>query len=449
MDRLIRQVRMLQGGRWAENDLRISNGCFAEIGLDLASSPGEVEERATGLYALPAAVDLHVHFNEPGRTDWEGFATGTQAAAAGGIGYVADMPLNSIPPTVNREALRRKAEVVARQSFVDYGFWGGLVPGNEDELPWLIEDGVMGIKAFFSPSGVSEFENADLPTLRRGMERMVGTGLRLAVHAEDPGVLRQCARCLSGKETARDWLRSRPVEAEMAAVRSIGEIAGEVGCPLTIVHVSSPEVVDVVRALAAAGVDILCETCPHYLLLNANDASRLGPVAKCAPPLRPPAVMRALWDDLWAGAIETVGSDHSPSPPEMKAGRSFFEAWGGIAGIQHGNLLLMEQVGLEDASKMAMLQAAFAERPAGRAGLEGKGYLKVGKDADFMLLEKLPEPVQVTEGDLLTRHRASPYLGAKLSFAVDSFWLRGNAVLRQGEPFGEPAGRWVKRGGSD
>ena len=386
VDTLIKNLNCLIDGTWRPRDLSIAGGRIEAIESSLIFSARE-EVDAGGAYCLPGAVDLHVHFNEPGRTHWEGFATGSAAAAAGGVTTLAEMPLNSIPSTVSVAALEQKLGIVGSKSYVDFGLWGGVVPGNADELVPLAKAGVMGFKAFMSPSGTDDFANADVATLKEAMRRIAPTGLRLALHAEDPAVLQIAGAAQASKVTAFDWEASRPIEAEMSAVRIAIDLAEASGCPITIVHVSAPEVLELISKAKSSGIDIIAETCPHYLLLSIADADRIGTRAKCAPPLRPQVVVDGLRQALYDGLIDTVGSDHSPSSPELKEGLSFYDAWGGISGLQHGFPLTVDLGGLKDGSWMDCLQRSFATRPAALAGFSGKGGLQVGMDADFVLME--------------------------------------------------------------
>ncbi len=438
---LFKNLQRLGGSGWQSGELVVEDGKVA--GFASGSDPVDAVVDCGDAYLFPGAVDLHVHFNEPGRTHWEGFATGTLAAAAGGITYVADMPLNCIPSTTTVEAFRAKLEAVAPLARVDFGLWGGVVPGNAGALPALAAAGVMGFKAFMSPSGTEEFGNSDLATLQEAMRQIAPTGLRLALHAEDPVVLGPAAARLQHPSTPEDWLASRPVEAEIRAVRIAAELSRSTGCPITIVHVSAPEVLAVIHEARAGGVDIICETCPHYLLLSSEDAAAIGPAAKCAPPLRLRATRDALLNRLFAGEIDTIGSDHSPSPPELKSGRSFYDAWGGIAGIQHGLPLLIDRIGIKDTKKLQALKKAFAETPARLVGCPAKGCLAVGDDADFFLMTASPQASEVPTGELLQRHGSSAYLGQRRQVCVVGTWLRGQPVIRDGEPAGTAKGRFI------
>lgn len=446
VDTIIKNVRCLNDGEWRESELGIEAGRIVEMGSSVTGA-ARTEIDGAGAYCFPGGVDLHVHFNEPGRTEWEGFATGSAAAAAGGITYVAEMPLNSIPSTTTVAALYAKQRAIHGKSRVDFGLWGGVVPGNADHLQALADAGVMGFKAFMSPSGTDDFENSDTATLREAMRRIAPTGLRLALHAEDPAVLRSAAIGLGHRESAADWEASRPIEAELEAVRTAIDLAGETGCPITIVHVTAAAVVDLIDQARARGVDILCETCPHYLLLTLEDAARIGPDAKCAPPLRPSQERDLLWERLWQDTIDTLGSDHSPCPPDLKSGQSFYEAWGGIAGVQHGLAGMLDAVGVDDAPRMIQLSRLFAKRPADAVGLVGKGGLAPGQDADFFLVKPLGQPGAIESGSLLTRHPCSAYVGRALGLALTDTWLRGEQIVRDGRLCGEPIGTFIKGSG--
>ena len=406
-------------------DVGIAGGSFAAIGANLAGS-AESEIDATGKMLFPGLVDAHVHFNEPGRSDWEGFATGSTALAAGGGTCFIDMPLNSAPPLLDVEAFDAKRRAGERNSRLDFALWGGLTPCSLGNLAALAERGVAGFKAFLCPSGLAEFEAADEATLREGMKVSAAHRLPVAVHAESPAALAAHWEKFPPPSpgTMADWLASRPVAAELAAIEMALSCARDTGCALHIVHISSPEGVAMVTAAKREGIDVTAETCPHYLLLDAEAASRIGPPAKCAPPLRPAEVVDGLWKSLVAGEIDTIGSDHSPSPPELKQGDDIFAMWGGIAGAQHGFPLLIERA-LREAS-WEKLAALVAANPAERFGLAGKGRIAAGMDADFCLLA--PEEFVIDREDLLARHPISPYVGSRCAWRVTSTWLRGNPV---------------------
>jgi allantoinase len=397
---------------------------------------GEAREviDASGLLALPGVIDAHVHFNEPGRADWEGLATGSRACAAGGTTTFCDMPLNAHPPTIDGPSFDAKRAAAERESMVDFALWGGLVPGNLDALEALRDRGVIGVKAFMATSGIDDFPMVELATLRTGMQRAASLGMLVAVHAE----LERPA--LRRGSSVRDYLVSRPIEIELDAIRAALDLAGETGCALHVVHVSSAAGVALVAAARQRGMDVTCETCPHYLTLTEADMETLGAVAKCAPPLREEAARRALLAEVRAGRVTTIGSDHSPAPMTMKTDPDFFNVWGGISGCQHLLPLLLNL----DLSPEQIAQLT-ATNVADRMGLMGrKGRMEIGHDADLVLVDPAA-PHPVTAGSLYYRHRHSPYVGRTLRARVVRTFLRGQTVFLDGKIVGSPQGRFLPR----
>jgi allantoinase len=414
----------------AEADVRIEDGLVAEV------APGLDEERveldARGLHVFPGLVDAHVHFDDPGRAEWEGALTGSAALAAGGGTCFVDMPLNAHPPTLDAASFRAKVEAL-RASVCDFALWGGLVPGNVGRLAELADAGVVGFKAFMAPSGIDDFEAADDPTLREGMARAAELGLPVAVHAEDPATL------LPPSGTGwRDWCRSRPAESELAAIEKALGFAAETGCALHVVHVSTGRGARLVAAARARGVDATCETCPHYLFLDEDDADRLGAVAKCAPPLRPRGDQDDLWQELLAGNVLFVASDHSPAPPSMKQGEDAFAVWGGISGCQTTLPLLLSDERLEPPAVARLAAAA----PAARFRLAGKGRLEPGADADLALVD-LSAEWELRADDLRYRHRQSPYLGRRLRSRVVATLVRGLPAGDEPARLVTPTAHWT------
>ena len=385
-------------------DVAITDGAIEAIGPELPGASEELDAR--GLHLLPGVIDAHVHFNEPGRTDWEGWATGTRALAAGGATACIEMPLNAHPPTIDGAAFDAKVAAASAVARVDFALWGGLVPGNLDQLDELAERGVVGFKAFMCDSGIEDFPAVDDEVLEAGMRRAAALGLPVLVHAERPSALRQ-----PDGTTWRDFVASRPVEAELQAIEVALELAERTGCSLHVVHVSNGAGV----ALVAAG-EATCETCPHYLTLTEDDLETLGARAKCAPPLRPAAERDALWEHLVAGRIAFVASDHSPCPPELKAG-DFTAAWGGIAGCQSMLGLLLDAGRLPLGQVAALTSANVAKR----FNLP-KGRLEPGADADLVLVDLRERHAP----DLQDRHKLSPYAGRPLPRIVRT-WVRGGA----------------------
>jgi allantoinase len=412
---------LIRGGEPA--DVAVDCGQVVALGRELSLTARETID-ARGLHVLAGAVDAHVHFNEPGRTDWEGWATGTAAAAAGGTTCVVEMPLNAHPPTVDGESFGRKLAAATASAVVDFALWGGLVPGNVTRMHELAELGVVGFKAFMCQSGIDDFAAADENTLTEGMAEAARLGLPVAVHAEDPALLQEP----TGRGW-RDFAASRPPEAELSAIAHVIELAAAAGCSLHVVHVSTGRGIHLVAEARRRGVDVTCETCPHYLLLSEDDLDSLGAVAKCAPPLRSAADREELRAQLEASAIDFVASDHSPARPWMKEGDDAFAVWGGISGCQSLlPLALTEDIPLE----------LVTARPAARFRLPGKGRLEPGADADFVLVER-DARVELRAKDLHYRHRQSPYVGRTMHGRIVGTWLRGRPVVP-----GEPSGRFVQ-----
>jgi allantoinase len=424
VDLLVRGAR-LAGGSLV--DIAIGDGVISNLGPDLAGAPGARELDGAGLLALPGGVDPHVHFNEPGtRTHWEGWATGSAAAAAGGVTTVVEMPLNAHPPTVTVEAFDAKQAAAERSSWVDFGLWGGVIPGHLGQLEPLADRGVVGFKAFMSASGVDDFPACDAVTLYDAMRVIAGLGLPLLVHAEsDELTAAMTARArAAGRLSMRDYLATRPPVAEAEAIAQAVELAGATGCRLHVVHISTARGVELVTEGRAAGVDVTCEVTPHHLLLDAQDAVRLGAVAKCAPPLRDRNEVDALWDRLNRREIHFVASDHSPAPPELKDEDDLLASWGGISGIQSTLELLL---GCGDRLPLELVPELTAGEAAARFGLAGKGRLRVGADADIVLVE-LGEKRVLEASELRSRHPQSPYLGRTLTARVRHTLLRGAPV---------------------
>ena len=428
-----------EGIRRAE--VAVAEGRVAEIAASIGGRSTH-EINATGLYVLPGFVDAHVHFNEPGRADWEGLATGSAALAAGGGTCFFDMPLNSEPPVLDAARLREKRALAEQKSCVDFALWGGMTPLNLDRLAEMAEAGAIGFKAFMSASGIDTFPRADDRTLREGMKRAAALGLIVAVHAEDDALAAKytAQQRAAGGSDAAAWLASRPVDVEIAAIKTAIDLAGETGCALHIVHVSSPEGVAVITAARARGANVTAETCPHYLLLNAGDVARIGAAAKCAPPIRDEQRRLGLWQELRAGHIQTIGSDHSPAPQSLKTSPDFFAIWGGIGGCQHGSPLLLSACAESAESDWPRLVAALAQNVAQRFRIaDRKGALQVGRDADLTLLSRGPEQV-ITTGELRTQHRISPYVGRTTTVRVTETYVRGKPAY-QADAKAVPAAR--------
>lgn len=433
LDLIVRGGRVVTPEGIIEAELGIVRGKIVRLAPSVKDAT-EAELDADGRYVFPGIVDAHVHFNEPGRADWEGLASGSAALAAGGGTMFFDMPLNSEPPVLDAASFREKRRLAEEKSCTDFALWGGLTPGNLDQLAGLRDAGAIGLKAFMCNSGIASFANVDAKSLREGMKRAAKLGLLVAVHAEDDALAAKLTEEIKakGRTNARAWLDSRPVEVELAAIRVALELAGETGCALHVVHVSSPEGIALITEARNQRVDVSAETCPHYLLLNEKDVERLGPLAKCAPPLRDEKRRKALWADLRAGDIQTIGSDHSPSRPEMKDSANMFAVWGGIAGVQHGAELLISECEKTAAQDLPVLAAALARNVARRFRIDDrKGQITLGRDADFSLIE-FGKARTIEADDLWTRHRISAYVGKRSRARITHTYLRGRPVYADG-----------------
>ena len=402
---------------------------------------------------LPGLVDTHVHINEPGRKEWEGFWTATRAAAAGGVTTLVDMPLNCVPETIDVAALEAKRAAAEGKAWVDWATWGGVVRGNAKEILPLAEAGVPGFKCFLIDSGVEGFAWVDEGELRKALGELRGTGLPLLAHAEAPGPIDARAQewkatTEAGSRRYATYLVSRPELAESDAHAVLYRLAEEFQTPIHIVHLSSAGLGLIFpKAASRSGVPITVETCPHYLWFAAEDIPDGATEFKCAPPIRRAENREKLWKALEEGLIDMIVTDHSPCPPEMKhrdSGR-FDKAWGGIASL--GLALPAVWTGMHERGlDLERIGGWMAAAPARLAGLEGKkGALAVGTDADFVVFDP-DEEWTVTEDDLHFRHKLSPYLGARFRGRVKETWLRGNRVFGSDGFAGEPRGRELVRG---
>ncbi|MFC4103078.1 allantoinase [Paenibacillus xanthanilyticus] len=438
-DLLIRGAEVVTAQDVRRLDIGIRDGRIAALEAGLSALAADRVLEARGKLALPGMIDMHVHFNEPNFGHWEGFRTGSAALAAGGITAYADMPLNGNPPTVTVEAMQLKQTLAAGSSAVDYAIWGGLVPGNAEELANLHAEGVIGFKAFMSnPGGEGEgrFREVDDATLYEGMKRIAALGSMVALHAESEAMTSalHAQAAADGRLDARAFIEARPVAAELAAVSQAIAMAEDTGCSLHFVHISSADAVELIEQAKWRGLDVTVETCPHYLTLTADDMERLGPVAKCAPPLRDAQQIERLWSHLAKGHIDIIASDHSPSPWSMKSteGRTFADAWGGIAGAQ-SSLELMVDEALARGIPLARIAAVTATGPAKRLGLyPRKGDIAVGFDADIAILDP-KAGYTLREEDLLQLHKHSPYIGRTFSCRVDATLVRGETVYDRRE----------------
>ncbi|MER5816789.1 allantoinase AllB [Streptomyces californicus] len=388
---------------------------------------------------LPGLVDTHVHVNDPGRTEWEGFWTATRAAAAGGITTLLDMPLNSLPPTTTVENLRTKQGVAGHKAHVDTGFWGGAIPSNVKDLRPLYEAGVFGFKCFLSPSGVEEFPELDQEQLARSMAEIAGFGGLLIVHAEDPHHLADAPQ-RPGPAYA-DFLASRPRDAENTAIEGLIAHARRLNARVHVLHLSSSDALPLIAAAKREGVRVTVESCPHFLTLTAEEVPDGATEFKCCPPIREAANQDALWAGLADGTIDCVVSDHSPCTTDLKTS-DFASAWGGISSLQLGLPAIWTEARRRGHSLDDVVRWMSAA-PAELAGLTRKGAIEAGRDADFAVLA--PEATfTVDPAELFHRNQVTAYAGKTLHGVVRSSWLRGVRIALDGE-LAEPTGRLLER----
>ncbi|HEX9688895.1 MAG TPA: allantoinase AllB [Thermoanaerobaculia bacterium] len=393
---------------------------------------------------MPGLVDTHVHINEPGRTDWEGFETATRAAASGGVTTVFDMPLNSVPPTTSVAALSEKAALASGRCFVDVGFWGGLVPGNATELAAMAELGVPGFKCFLVPPGVPEFGHVSESYLARVLPRLARIGTVLLVHAEHP---RWIADHPSGdRREYRTYLATRPPGAEDEAVALLARLCRKTRTRIHVVHLSSAGAIPEIERAHGDGLPLTAETCPHYLFFAAEEVPDGATEFKCAPPIRDRENRERLWEALERGAVEMIVSDHSPSPPELKSRETgdFLSAWGGISSLQL-RLPAAWTAARERGHSFGRLAEWLCAAPARLGGVGGrKGVIAAGYDADLVVWD--PDgSFEVRAEEIHHRHKLSPYLGRTLLGVVEATFLAGEKIFERGRFLGPPGGRILLR----
>jgi len=434
LDVLIEARRAVVDGAERACSVGIRDGQVVAVGPDAPPvDAAEVVQLGDDVVLLPGLVDTHVHANEPGRTHWEGFDTVTRAAAAGGVTTIVDMPLNSIPATLDLAALETKRAAADGRCHVDVGFWGGAVPTNRSDLEPLWHAGVLGFKCFLVDSGVPELPPLGAADLEATMQVVAAIGGLLVVHAEDPDAI---GACDADSTRYADFLASRPDASEASAVARVVEGARRTGCRTHVVHLSSAESLPVLSGARDDGVPITAETCPHYLSFTAADVRDGATEFKCCPPIRDEANRDRLWDGLADGTIDFVVSDHSPCPPDLKdraAGR-FGAAWGGISSVEVGLPVVWTEA-RRRGHALADVVRWMAAAPADRAGLARKGRIAVGNDADLCVFA--PDDDFVVDADRLhQRHPLTPYAGRRLDGVVRETWLAGSRVDLDAAPRG-------------
>ena len=440
---LIRSRRMVLPGGVSEAAAIVRDGRIVEVGEYGLRRDADRTVDLADLPLLPGLVDSHVHVNEPGRTEWEGFASATRAALAGGVTTICDMPLNSSPVTTTVDALRAKVAAAGGQCAVDVAFWGGAVPGNAASIGPLLDAGVVGFKCFLIDSGIAEFPPLSREGLRAAMKALAASGAPMIVHAEDPAEV-----SVPAGPSYDEFVASRPPVAERRAIETVISAAAYSGARAHIVHLAAGECAALISSAKAAGIELSAETCPHYLFFAAEEVRPGHTEFKCCPPVRYAVNREALWRALGDGAIDGVVSDHSPCPPALKglgsvdgADGDFRTAWGGISSLQLG-LSVIWSVARRRGFTLADVARWMAAFPASLAGLPAKGRIAVGCDADLVAFD--PDVSwQVRGADLLHRHPVTPYEGRTLTGRVSRVWLGGVEVT----PSDPPRGRLLARGG--
>ena len=449
-DLLVRGRRIVTPAGVAPGEIVVRAGTIVSVGAPRGGIVARHTVDAGDAIVMPGLVDTHVHVNEPGRTEWEGFRTATRAAAAGGVTTLLDMPLNSIPATTTAAALAAKRAAAVGQCWVDVGFIGGVVPGNQRELRALHDGGVFAFKCFLVPSGVEEFGCVSEADLRLAMPELTALGATLMTHAELPGPLARAsaARSTAPAESPRSYgayLASRPRAAENEAIDLMIRLCEAFGTRVHIVHLSSADALPALRAARRLGLPVSVETCPHYLAFCAEEITDGATEFKCAPPIRERANGEALWAALLRGDIDLVVSDHSPCPPAMKhaSDGDFAAAWGGVASLEVGLSAVWSEARRRGVAPERLADWMCAA-PARMAGLDRKGVIAPGRDADFVIWDPDAERT-VDPGALAQRHKVTPYAGRRLPGVVAATYLRGRPIYEHGVPSEEPEGTILTR----
>ncbi|MGK2874905.1 MAG: allantoinase AllB [Nocardioides sp.] len=422
----IRAARVLVGDDFVPATVTVRRGRIEAIEPYRTEVDGVVLNVPETAYVVPGIVDTHVHINEPGRTEWEGFVSATEAAALGGATTLIDMPLNSIPPTTTVQHLKVKQEAAHGELMVDVGFWGGAVPDNVADLEPLWEAGVFGFKCFLAHSGVDEFPALDPQQFLTSLTEIARFGGRMIVHAEDAGVLASSPAPPS--RAYADFLLSRPDRAETAAIRQVLDGARETGAQVHILHLSSAHALDMIADARAEGLPVTVETCPHYLTFSADTIPDASPQFKCCPPIRDSGNREELWSALRAGIIDSIVSDHSPATAEEKSrgDGDLQQAWGGVSGLQVGFSALAQE-SRRRGVKLAQLSRWMSTNTANLVGLTNKGRIAVGADADFAVYDTAAE-FRIEATRLKHKNPISAYDGLRFGGRVTRSVVRGNAI---------------------
>lgn len=448
-DLIVKNGRVVLADEVATVDIAVKDGRIAEIAhkIDPASAKEVID--AAGLYVMPGMVDPHMHVSEPGRTEWEGYETGTKAMAAGGITSFVEMPLNTIPATTTVETLELKLKAAENQCWVDYSPMGGIVPWNLDDLAPLADAGVAAFKAFVATCGSGkpgDFKNVTDYELFEGCKRVAEKDGLVVVHCENATVTDGLGKAAeaAGKTLLSDYVASRPIWTEVEAVHRVLMIAEAAGCRIHIAHCSCAEVIEEVMRAQARGVDASFESCPHYFLLCTEELDAIGAKAKCSPPIRDRRHQVELWELLASGGIEMLVSDHSPCTPDLKSSDNAFRAWGGISGTQNCVDAMFDEAVLKRHISPVVLARALATNAARRFRLKGKGEIALGFDADLVLIDPKKSYVLKAE-DLYYKNKFSAYEGREIGCRIARTIVRGRTVYTLEDGIvGEAAGKRIE-----
>lgn len=451
-DTIIKNGLVILNSGEVKTDVAIKNGKIAAIGSDLGEAKEIID--ATGLVVSPGMVDAHVHITDPGggyRDHWEGYVSGTRSCAKGGVTSFMEMPLNQIPATFDGESLEIKFEAGKDKLYSDVASFGGLVPYNLDGgIQELNDGGVAAFKCFMATCGDrsidGDFMNVDDYSLYEGMKQIAKTGKVLAIHAENAAITDRLGEIAyaNGETTLKAYVETRPVFTEVEPIQRAILFAKETGCRIHICHIACPEgVAEVVKA-RQEGVDVTCETCTHYLYFVTDELDAIGPVVKCSPPIRDEEAQNGLWEYVMNGGISFVTSDHSPCTPDLKDKENAFDAWGGISGVQNNVDILFDEGVQKRGMSLPQFADIIATNPAKRFDLDGKGEIKVGKDADFVLI-KPNSPYTLEAEDLEYKNKISPYIGRTIGAQVDRTILRGQTIYEKDQGvLGDAIGVFIK-----
>ena len=443
LDVVFRARRVITTAGEVARCVGVRNGSIVAIEpYDAGLDADRVIELDSDEVLLPGLVDSHVHVNDPGRSEWEGFASATRAAAAGGVTTIIDMPLNSIPPTTDVAALEVKRKTATGQAFVDVGFWGGAVPGNLADLRGLHDAGVFGFKCFLLHSGVDEFPHLEPDDLQAAMREVRSFGALMIVHAEDSHAIDHAPTAHG--ESYRDFLASRPRGAENLAIAQVIELARWTGCRMHVLHLSSSDALPMIRSARRDGLQLTVETCPHYLTFSAEEIADGATQFKCCPPIREADNRELLWQGVADGTIDCIVSDHSPCTPELKRFDigDFGVAWGGISSLQLGLPAIWTEARRRGHALTDVVRW-MASGPAAQAGLLRKGQIALGYAADLCVFA--PDDSFVVDVERLHhKNPVTPYAGRPLAGVVRSTWLRGERI----DLTDQPCGRLLTRGGA-